>query len=46
MQKLYYRIWIFARDGHCLITKLSSAMSAEIKIKGEKIGECKSLGME
>ena len=28
-------------DGHCLITKLSSVVSAEIEIKGEKIGERK-----
>jgi len=26
-------------DGHCLITKLSSVVSAEMEIKGEKIGE-------
>ena len=25
--------------GHCLITKLSSVVSAEMEIKGEKIGE-------
>ena len=41
MLTLHYRIWIFVLDGHCLITKLSSVVSAEIEIKGEKIGERK-----
>ena len=41
MLTLHYRIWIFVLDGHCLIRKLSSVVSAEIEIKGEKLGNDK-----